>query len=249
MTPLATAAFAAMGATSKSGISRPFDRRRDGFVMGEGAGVLVLEDAEAAARAAPAILGDVRGYGATADAHHLTAPEPSGDGAARAITRRSPTPRSSPATSHYVNAHGTSTPLNDRSETEAIKTALGERAAGSRSPRPSPRSGTCSAPPAPSRRSRRCWRCATEWRRRRSTTRSPTRARPRLRARRGAARSRRERHGPPSGSRTPSGSADTTPCSASRRPHERCCAETAGAGARATRPRSSGWRRSATPAR
>ena len=126
MTPLATAAFAEMGATSKSGISRPFDRRRDGFVMGEGAGVLVLEDAETAELRGAPILGYVAGYGATADAHHMTAPEPSGDGAARAIRKALADAEIEPGAIAYVNAHGTSTPLNDRSETEALKTALGD---------------------------------------------------------------------------------------------------------------------------
>jgi 3-oxoacyl-[acyl-carrier-protein] synthase II len=129
ITPLAMAAFAEMGATSESGISRPFDRRRDGFVMGEGAGVLVLEDAEAAEARGARILGYVAGYGATADAHHMTAPEPSGDGAARAIAKALADASVEPGDLAYVNAHGTSTPLNDRSETEALKTALGEAAA------------------------------------------------------------------------------------------------------------------------
>jgi 3-oxoacyl-[acyl-carrier-protein] synthase II len=129
ITPLAMAAFAEMGATSDAGISRPFDRRRDGFVMGEGAGVMVFEDAESAeARGAP-ILGYLRGYGATADAHHLTAPEPTGEGAARAIAKALADAEVTPSDLAYVNAHGTSTPLNDRSETEALKRALGEDAA------------------------------------------------------------------------------------------------------------------------
>jgi 3-oxoacyl-[acyl-carrier-protein] synthase II len=129
ITELAVAAFAEMGATSESGISRPFDRRRDGFVMGEGAGVMVLEDAEAAEGRGAEILGYLTGYGATADAHHLTAPEPSGEGAARAIGRALADAGIEPGDLAYVNAHGTSTPLNDRSETEALKTALGEVAA------------------------------------------------------------------------------------------------------------------------
>jgi 3-oxoacyl-[acyl-carrier-protein] synthase II len=128
ITPLAIAAFSEMGATSEAGVSRPFDRRRDGFVMGEGAGVMVLEDAEAAERRGAPILGYVSGYGATADAHHLTAPEPSGDGAARAIAKALADAEVSADEVVYVNAHGTSTPLNDRSETEALKTALGASA-------------------------------------------------------------------------------------------------------------------------
>jgi 3-oxoacyl-[acyl-carrier-protein] synthase II len=128
ITPLAVAAFAEMGATSPTGISRPFDRRRDGFVMGEGAGVLVLEEESLARARGAAILGYLTGYGATADAHHLTAPEPSGDGAARAIALALGEAGWKPGEIDYVNAHGTSTPLNDRSETEAIKTALGEAA-------------------------------------------------------------------------------------------------------------------------
>ena len=128
ITGLAVAAFGEMGATSPTGISRPFDKRRDGFVMGEGAGVLVLENAEAAeARGAP-ILGYLAGYGATADAHHLTAPDPSGDGAARAIGKAMADAEVDPSDLVYVNAHGTSTPLNDKSETEALKTALGDDA-------------------------------------------------------------------------------------------------------------------------
>jgi 3-oxoacyl-[acyl-carrier-protein] synthase II len=126
ITPLAMAAFAEMGATSETGISRPFDRRRDGFVMGEGAGVLVLEAAEYAEARGAQVLGYLAGYGATADAHHMTAPEPSGDGAARAIAKALADARVAAPDLAYVNAHGTSTPLNDRSETEALKAALGE---------------------------------------------------------------------------------------------------------------------------
>src|SRR5215204_4275061 len=118
-------AIAGMGATSPTGISRPFDRRRDGFVMGEGAAVMVLEDAETAERRGAEILGYLTGYGATADAHHMTAPEPSGKGAARAICKALADAEVEPGDLAYVNAHGTSTPLNDRSETEALKAALG----------------------------------------------------------------------------------------------------------------------------
>jgi 3-oxoacyl-[acyl-carrier-protein] synthase II len=128
LTPLAKAAFGAMEATSPSGISRPFDARRDGFVMGEGAGVLVLESEELAKERGVRVLGEVLGYAATADAHHLTAPEPTGRPAATAITRALKDAELTATDVDYVNAHGTSTPLNDRSETEAIKLALGERA-------------------------------------------------------------------------------------------------------------------------
>jgi 3-oxoacyl-[acyl-carrier-protein] synthase II len=128
LTPLAKAAFAAMEATSPSGISRPFDARRDGFVMGEGAGVLVLEDAEVAQARGARVLGEVLGYAATSDAHHLTAPDPTGASAALAITRALADARVAPDELDYVNAHGTSTQLNDRSETEALKLALGKHA-------------------------------------------------------------------------------------------------------------------------
>jgi 3-oxoacyl-[acyl-carrier-protein] synthase II len=129
LTPLATAAFRRMEATSPTGVSRPFDRRRDGFVMGEGAGILVLEEESKARERGARILGRVRGYGATSDAHHLTAPEPNGQGAARAVARALEDARVEPEGVLYVNAHGTSTPLNDRSETEAIKKALGDQRA------------------------------------------------------------------------------------------------------------------------
>ncbi|MGH2781927.1 MAG: beta-ketoacyl-[acyl-carrier-protein] synthase family protein, partial [Thermoleophilaceae bacterium] len=129
ITPLATAAFTKMDALSDSGISRPFDRRRDGFVMGEGAGILVLEDEEAARARGARILGYVRGYASTSDAHHLTAPEPSGRGAAKAIELALKDAGVTARDVIYVNAHGTSTPLNDRSETNALKAALGEERA------------------------------------------------------------------------------------------------------------------------
>jgi 3-oxoacyl-[acyl-carrier-protein] synthase II len=128
LTPLARAAFAALDATSTSGVSRPFDARRDGFIMGEGAAVLVLEDADAAAARGARVLGELLGYGATSDAYHLTAPDPDGAGAARAIRAALDDAGLSPADVDYVNAHGTSTPLNDASETSALKTALGGRA-------------------------------------------------------------------------------------------------------------------------
>jgi 3-oxoacyl-[acyl-carrier-protein] synthase II len=131
ITPLATAAFGRMDALSDSGVSRPFDRRRDGFVMGEGAGVLVLEEEDEARARGARILGYLRGYASTSDAHHLTAPEPSGRGAAKAIELALKDADVRAGDVVYVNAHGTSTPLNDRAETNAIKTALGEELAGS----------------------------------------------------------------------------------------------------------------------
>lgn len=122
----AAAGFGAMGAMSKSGISRPFDARRDGFVMGEGAGALILEWEDAAiARGAP-ILGFLLGYGATTDAFHITAPDPSGLAASRAISLALDDASVTTDEIDYINAHGTSTPLNDRSETTAIKMIFGE---------------------------------------------------------------------------------------------------------------------------
>jgi 3-oxoacyl-[acyl-carrier-protein] synthase II len=128
LTPLARAAFAALDATSTSGVCRPFDARRDGFIMGEGAGVLVLEDGDKARARGAEILATVRGVGQTSDAHHLTAPRADGAGAAAAIEAALADAGIGPDEVDYVNAHGTSTPLNDRSETVALKIALGEHA-------------------------------------------------------------------------------------------------------------------------
>jgi 3-oxoacyl-[acyl-carrier-protein] synthase II len=125
---VAIAAFAAMEATSPTGTSRPFDARRDGFVMGEGAGVLVLEEKQAAQARGAEILAELLGYGATCDGYHLTAPQPEGTEAARAISLAVADAGLTAVDVDYVNAHGTSTPLNDRSETMALKLALGERA-------------------------------------------------------------------------------------------------------------------------
>ena len=129
LSPLIRAMFAAMDALSECGVSRPFDVRRDGFVMGEGAAILVLEDAGKAAARGATVRAHVRGYGACSDAHHLTAPDAGGAGASLAISRALDDAGATPSQVVYVNAHGTSTPLNDRAETEAIKAALGERAA------------------------------------------------------------------------------------------------------------------------
>jgi 3-oxoacyl-[acyl-carrier-protein] synthase II len=129
LTPLARAAFGALDALSLSGISRPFDARRDGFVMGEGAAVLVLEREPAMRERSGRSLGTIRGYGASSDAHHITAPREDGAGQASAITAALADAGVAPGAIDYINAHGTSTPLNDRAETHAIKRALGEQAA------------------------------------------------------------------------------------------------------------------------
>ena len=128
LTDFAAASFRNMQALSPSGVSRPFDLRRDGFVMGEGAGVLVLEDAEVAADRGATVLAEIVGYGSTTDAHHLTAPDPSGDPASRAIELALTDAGTQPSEIDYINAHGTSTELNDAAETVAIKAALGEAA-------------------------------------------------------------------------------------------------------------------------
>jgi 3-oxoacyl-[acyl-carrier-protein] synthase II len=128
LTPLSRACFARMNALSPTGVSRPFDARRDGFVMGEGSGVLVLEDGDAARARGARILGTLRGYGASGDAHHITAPHADGRGGARAMTVAINDAGLTAADIDYVNAHGTSTQLNDRAETRALKLALGERA-------------------------------------------------------------------------------------------------------------------------
>jgi 3-oxoacyl-[acyl-carrier-protein] synthase II len=129
LTPFGFGSFNSMQALSPTGISRPFDARRDGFVMGEGAGVLVLEEAEAAAARGATVLGEVSGYGSTSDAYHLTAPEPSGVAATRAIELALADAGVTPDGIDYVNAHGTSTQLNDAAETAALKRALGEERA------------------------------------------------------------------------------------------------------------------------
>jgi len=128
LTPLARAAFGALDALSQSGVSRPFDARRDGFVMGEGAAVLVLERCASARMRGARVRGTIRGYGASSDAHHLTAPREDGEGQAAAIAAALTDAGVGAEEIDYVNAHGTSTPLNDRAETRAIKRALGEHA-------------------------------------------------------------------------------------------------------------------------
>jgi 3-oxoacyl-[acyl-carrier-protein] synthase II len=128
LTDFGFACFNSMQALSPTGVSRPFDARRDGFVMGEGAGMLVLENEEAARERGATILGEVVGFGSTTDAHHLTAPEPTGGPASRAIELALRDAGADPSQIDYINAHGTSTQLNDAAETRALKTALGAEA-------------------------------------------------------------------------------------------------------------------------
>jgi 3-oxoacyl-[acyl-carrier-protein] synthase II len=129
LTELSIAATDKMGALSKVGVSRPFDARRDGFVMAEGAGAVVLEAAELAERRGAAVLGEVAGYGASTDAYHLSTPDPEAAGAVSAMKRALDDAGVEPEDVDYVNAHGTSTPLNDRTETQAVKRVLGDAAA------------------------------------------------------------------------------------------------------------------------
>ncbi len=130
ITPLAIAGFSALTALSSSSdpkrASIPFDKERDGFVMGEGAGVLVLETLEHATKRGAHILAEVVGYGATGDAYHITSPMPDGEGAIKAIQEAIAEAGINPDEMDYINAHGTSTPYNDKIETLAIKKVFGE---------------------------------------------------------------------------------------------------------------------------
>jgi len=133
ITPMGVGGFAAMRALSTRNdeperASRPFDKDRDGFVIGEGAGVLVVEELDHARRRGALIYAEIVGYGMTADAFHITAPSEDGDGAIRAMDMAIRSAGATPSQVDYINAHGTSTPFNDRLETLAIKTLFGEHA-------------------------------------------------------------------------------------------------------------------------
>ncbi|GAC1689629.1 MAG: beta-ketoacyl-ACP synthase II [Ktedonobacteraceae bacterium] len=133
VTPIAMAAFDNMHALSRlndnpQGASRPFDATRDGFVMGEGSAMLILEDLEFAKARGAHILAEMVGYGSTGDAHHITEPAPGGTGLVRAIRRALQKANLQPNQIDYYNAHATSTPYNDRTETQALKAVFGEYA-------------------------------------------------------------------------------------------------------------------------
>ena len=133
ITPLGLGGFSVMKALSSRNdspttASRPFDRDRDGFVMGEGAGILVLEELEHAKKRGANILAELVGYGANSDAHHVTAPALEGAGGARCMQLALKSAQMRPEEIGYVNAHGTSTPINDAGETKALKTVFGAHA-------------------------------------------------------------------------------------------------------------------------
>ncbi|HEX2723576.1 MAG TPA: beta-ketoacyl-ACP synthase II [Gemmatimonadaceae bacterium] len=133
VTPMAVGGFSNMKALSERNdspetASRPFDATRDGFVMGEGGAVLILEELDHARARGARIYSEIIGYGATGDAYHLTAPAPNGEGAQRAMKRAMKDGGLGPADVEYINAHGTSTPANDLNETAAIKAVFGEHA-------------------------------------------------------------------------------------------------------------------------
>jgi 3-oxoacyl-[acyl-carrier-protein] synthase II len=133
ITPFAYASFCAMKAMSTRNdrpeqASRPFDRNRDGFVMGEGAGVLVLESLDHALARGARIYCELAGYAATCDAYHITQPDPEGKGLSMAMSRALASAGAAPTDIDYINAHGTSTPYNDKFETLAIKKVMGEHA-------------------------------------------------------------------------------------------------------------------------
>ena len=133
ITPLTVGGFNAMKALSirndePAKASRPFEKNRDGFVIAEGAGILIVEEMESALKRGAGILGELVGYGYTGDAYHITAPSPNGEGAVRCMRMAIRDAGLKPEDIDYINAHGTSTPLNDLTETQAIKTVFGDQA-------------------------------------------------------------------------------------------------------------------------
>jgi len=132
ITPISIGGFTAMKAlcqsTDPDRASIPFDKERSGFVMGEGAGIMILEEYSHAVSRGAKIYAEVVGYGATCDAYHMTAPSPDGEGGARAMSGAISDAGITPNDVSYINAHGTSTPMNDKTETAAIKAVFGERA-------------------------------------------------------------------------------------------------------------------------
>src|SRR5437764_5822090 len=133
ISPIAMAAFHNMHALSRrnddpQGASRPFDATRDGYVMGEGSGMTILEELDFAKARGANILAELVGYASTGDAHHVTEPAPGGTGLIRAMRRALEKANLRPDQVDYINAHGTSTPFNDRTETQAIKTCFGDHA-------------------------------------------------------------------------------------------------------------------------
>ena len=133
ITPLGIGGFSVMKALSRrnhdpAGASRPFDKDRDGFVQGEGAGVVVLEELDRAQKRGATILAELVGYAANSDAHHVTQPAPEGEGAARCMRLALKSAQMNPSDVGYINAHGTSTPFNDTNETKAIKAVFGDHA-------------------------------------------------------------------------------------------------------------------------
>ncbi len=133
ITPLSVAGFCAMRALSVRNdepkrASRPFDKERDGFIIGEGAGILVLEELENARARGAKVYAEIIGYGMSSDAYHISSPDPEGDGACRCMEMALRNGGLKPEDVDYINAHGTSTPLNDKFETMALKRAFGEQA-------------------------------------------------------------------------------------------------------------------------